>query len=88
VAASICRQRFGFNLPQRYSEEHLLIGTDLTFEEVVTIARRENWIARHCDRNFFSLLGLWVENRFLVEEVATVNRLGRVRVWLLICAQV
>ncbi len=55
--------------PSPYSEVHLLIGTELTFEQVFAIARRETWIARHCDRNFFSLVELWIENRFLVEVV-------------------
>lgn len=52
-----------------YSEVHLLIGTELTFDDVFAIARREGWIARLCDRAIFTLLELWLENRFLIEVV-------------------
>ena len=53
--------------PSRYSELHLLIGTDLSFDEVLAIAAREKWIARVCDRKFFSLVEIWLENSFLIE---------------------
>ena len=55
--------------PSPYSEVHLLIGTDLSFDDILAIAKRENWIARHCDRALFSLVEVWIENRFLVEVV-------------------
>lgn len=55
--------------PSRYSEVHLLIGTELAFDDIFAIAKREGWIARLCDRAVFTLVELWVENKFLIEVV-------------------
>jgi hypothetical protein len=55
--------------PSHYSEVHLLIGTELSFEQIFAIAKREGWIARSCDRALFGLVELWVENKFLIEVV-------------------
>lgn len=65
--------------PSRYSEVHLLIGTELTFEQIFAIGEREQWIARSCDRASFDLVELWVENRFLIEIVtgAEIERYRR-----------
>jgi hypothetical protein len=53
--------------PSPFSEVHLLIGTELSFDEILALGRREGWIARICDRASFRLVELWIENRFLVE---------------------
>jgi hypothetical protein len=64
--------------PSRYNEVHLLIGTELGFEEIFAIAKREGWIARLCDRALFNLVELWIENRFLI-EVTTGAEIERYR---------
>jgi hypothetical protein len=64
--------------PSRYNEVHLLIGTELSFEQILAIAKREQWIARSCDRAFFNLVELWIENRFLI-EVVTAQEIERYR---------
>jgi hypothetical protein len=53
--------------PSPYNEVHLLIGSELSFGEILGLARREGWIARECDRASFKLVELWIENRFLIE---------------------
>jgi hypothetical protein len=35
--------------------------------QVLDIASREGWVARVCDRKFFKLIELWLENQFLLE---------------------
>jgi hypothetical protein len=55
--------------PSPYGEVHLNVGTRLSEGEVLAIAAREGWIARVCDRKFFKLIELWLENRFLLEVV-------------------
>jgi len=54
--------------PPTYSECHFALGTRCTAAEALAIAAREGWTARMCDRGgFFSVVELWVENRFLLE---------------------
>lgn len=56
--------------PSQYNEVHLLIGTELSFEEILAIVKREGRIARICDRASFNLVEVWIENRFLIEVVS------------------
>ena len=54
--------------PSEYSECHLAMGTRLSFEEVLLIAKREGWMAQRCDRGgLFNVVEFWVENKFLLE---------------------
>ena len=53
--------------PATYNEVHLNVGTSLSDDEIMAIAAREGWIARKCDRAFFYLIEVWIENRFLIE---------------------
>jgi hypothetical protein len=57
--------------PSLYSEVHLAIGTPLSADDVLRIARRECWIAQRSDRGgLFEVIELWVENRFLLEVLS------------------
>jgi hypothetical protein len=54
--------------PRLYSEVHINMSTVLTYQEVLTIASREGWVARICDRGgFFTLVEFWLENKFMLE---------------------
>ena len=53
--------------PSSYNEVHVNMITRISEAEVLALAAREGWIARVCDRRFFKLIELWVENRFLLE---------------------
>ncbi len=53
--------------PSPYSEIHVNMATRLGEQELLALANREGWIARVCDRKFFRLIELWIENRFLIE---------------------
>ena len=54
--------------PSPYSEVHFAMGTRLSFDEVLAIARREGWMAQRCDRGgLFCIVEFWVENKFLLE---------------------
>lgn len=55
--------------PSNYNEVHLNVATPLSEEQIFAIAEHEGWIARLCDRAFFNLVELWIENRFLIELV-------------------
>ena len=57
--------------PSRYSEVHLNLATHLSTDEIIAIGRREGWVARECDRVFFKLVELWIENSFLIELMTT-----------------
>ncbi|MEM7024364.1 MAG: hypothetical protein AAF637_17555 [Pseudomonadota bacterium] len=46
---------------------HVAIETPLGEAELIAIAEREGWLARCCSRGPFSLIELWVENRYLIE---------------------
>lgn len=59
--------------PSRYSEVHLNLSTHLSIDEILAIGRREAWVARECDRNFFKLVELWIENSFLIELMTTAE---------------
>lgn len=53
----------------RHSEAHAAICVNRPEAEVIAIARRAGWTARHCERGggFFSLAEVWVEESFLIE---------------------
>jgi hypothetical protein len=54
--------------PSPYSEAHIAIGTALPAEGVLSVGRREGWLAQHSDRGgLFSVIELWLENKFLLE---------------------
>jgi len=54
--------------PSQNSECHIAMGTRLSFEEVLAIAKREDWMAQRCDRGgLFNIVEFWVENKFLLE---------------------
>lgn len=51
-----------------HSACHLAIATPLSEAEVLSIAEREGWHARVCDRGgCFHVIEFWLENRFLLE---------------------
>lgn len=57
-----CRQ------PRRHSEIHLALAVPLDCDRILSIARREGWPARLCDRGgLFELIELWVEDSILIE---------------------
>jgi len=54
--------------PSPYSEVHLNVATPLSLEEALTIAKREGWKARVCDRGeVFKVIEFWLENKFMLE---------------------
>lgn len=54
--------------PSPYSESHLALGVAVSSEDVFAIAAREGWLAQSSDRGgLFSVIELWVENKFLLE---------------------
>ncbi len=60
--------------PSPYSEAHLLLGTPLSADEVLAIAKREGWIARICDRGgMFKLVEFWMEDKFMIEFVTAAE---------------
>jgi hypothetical protein len=53
---------------RRLSEVHLAIAVDRPAAEVIAIAERAGWPARHCDRGgVFQLTEVWVEGVFMIE---------------------
>ena len=54
--------------PSPYSEVHLNIATPLAVDEVLAVAKRENWTARACDRGgVFKVIEFFLENKFMLE---------------------
>ena len=54
--------------PSAYSESHLALGVAVSSDEIFAIAAREGWLAQSSDRGgLFSVIELWVENKFLLE---------------------
>jgi hypothetical protein len=54
--------------PSAHSESHLALGVAVTAEEIFAVAGREHWLAQTSDRGgLFSVVELWVENKFLLE---------------------
>lgn len=54
---------------RRLSEAHIALCVDRPAAEVLAIAQKAGWPARHCDRGggIFSLTEVWVEGGFMVE---------------------
>lgn len=54
---------------RRLSEAHLALCVERPAAEVLAIAQKAGWPARHCDRGggVFSLTEVWVEGSFMVE---------------------
>ena len=68
--------------PSPYSEVHLNIATPLTVEEVLTIAKREGWTARVCDRGgVFKVIEFFLENKFML-ELMTDHELKRYQIFM------
>lgn len=57
------------NAAERSSEVHLAICVDRPESEIIAIAERAGWPARHCDRGggIFSLVEVWVDGAFMIE---------------------
>ncbi|HWA22615.1 MAG TPA: hypothetical protein VG735_09495 [Caulobacterales bacterium] len=57
------------NPEERASEVHLAICVDRPESEIIAIAKRAGWPARHCDRGggIFSLVEVWVDGAFMIE---------------------
>jgi hypothetical protein len=51
------------------SEVHLAICVDRPESEIIAIAAKAGWPARHCERGggYFGLVEVWVEGAFMVE---------------------
>ena len=61
--------------PSPYSECHLAMGTRLSFEDVLAIAKREGWMAQRCNRGgLFEIVEFWVENKFLLELLPSAEQ--------------
>lgn len=56
-------------MTRRLSEAHLAVCVDRPAAEIIAIARRAGWPARHCDRGegIFQLTEVWVEGAFMIE---------------------
>jgi hypothetical protein len=61
--------------PSPHSEVHLAIGTVLSADEVLAIAKKEGWLAQRSSRGgLFDVIELWVENKFLLEVLPEPER--------------
>ncbi|HVY88602.1 MAG TPA: hypothetical protein VG942_07020 [Hyphomonadaceae bacterium] len=70
---------------QTLSEVHVAIAVDRPEHEVIAIARKAGWPARHCERGngYFSLAEVWVEGSFMIEFMDPAQtRIYRERVTL------
>ena len=54
---------------RRLSETHLAICVERPASEVIAIATKAGWPARHCDRGdgVFQLTEVWIEGAFMIE---------------------
>jgi len=54
---------------QRQSEVHVAISVDRPESEIIDIAKRAGWTARHCERGggYFSLAEVWIDGAFMIE---------------------
>ncbi|HVV34806.1 MAG TPA: hypothetical protein VHC73_16380 [Vitreimonas sp.] len=61
--------------PQRTSECHMALCVDRPEAEVIEIAQRAGWTARHCERGggIFGLAEIWVDNAFMIEVLDPVQ---------------
>jgi hypothetical protein len=54
--------------PSRYACFHLAVGTPLSIEQVLAIAAREGWRAKHMSRKgAFDVIEYWLENTIMLE---------------------
>jgi hypothetical protein len=61
--------------PSPHSEVHLALGTVLSEEAVLALARREGWLAQRSDRGgLFTVVEFWVENKFLLEVLSAAEQ--------------
>ncbi len=53
----------------RLSEVHAAIAVDRSEAEIIEIAQKAGWTARHCERGggLFSLVEVWIDNAFMLE---------------------
>jgi hypothetical protein len=69
---------FGIRLnpsPSPYSEGHVAVGTRLAADSVLGIGEREGWFAQRSDRGgLFSVVELWLENKFLLEVLTDTEQ--------------
>ncbi|MBO9574480.1 MAG: hypothetical protein J7494_01965 [Sphingobium sp.] len=61
--------------PQRSSECHMALCVQRPEAEVIEIARRAGWEARHCERGggIFGLAEIWIDNCFMIEVLDPVE---------------
>jgi len=54
---------------RRLSEVHLAVCVERPASEVLAIAQKAGWPARHCDRGggLFQLIEVWIEGVFMIE---------------------
>ena len=54
--------------PSRYGCFHMALGTPLSIAEVLAIAAREGWRAKHMSRKgAFDVIEFWLENSLMLE---------------------
>jgi hypothetical protein len=57
--------------PSPYSEGHVALAAPVSADAIIAIGVREGWLTRRSDRGgLFSVVELWLENKFLLEVVA------------------
>jgi hypothetical protein len=62
-------------VPSLHSEVHLAVGTVLSVDNVLAIAKREGWLAQRSNRGgLFDVIEFWVENKFLLELLPEAER--------------
>jgi hypothetical protein len=52
---------------RRFCSTHFALSVKIEAEQIAAIARREGWDCFCCNRGFFSVVELWIENAVLVE---------------------
>lgn len=55
------------NMTQTFTSVHAAVSVPLSQTQIEAIGNREGWLVRLCDRGFFQVVELWVENRFMLE---------------------
>lgn len=53
--------------PPRYGCFHLAVGTTLSKDRILAIAKREGWRALFCSRGRFDVVEFWVEDSLMIE---------------------
>jgi hypothetical protein len=57
-----------------FNQVHINMSTVLSYEDVLSIAAREGWMAQVCDRGgFFKLVEFWIENKFMLELMSATE---------------